>query len=70
MSYWIHEEAEVELGDAASYYAVHATTKIALAFLSEFERVLELLQENQPLGTKKATGMRHYPFRKFPYAVV
>ena len=70
MSYWIHEEAEVELGDAATYYAEHAAIKIAIAFLSEFERVIELLQENQQLGTKKEQGMRSYPFTKFPYSLV
>ena len=47
MSYWIHEEAEVELGDAATFYAEHATIRIAIAFLYEFERVIGLLQENQ-----------------------
>ena len=70
MSYWLHEEAEVELGDAASYYAEHATPRIAVAFLSEFERVIELLQLNQKLGTRKDQGMRSYPFQRFPYSLV
>jgi plasmid stabilization system protein ParE len=70
MSYWIHEEAERELGDAAVYYAERATPKIAIAFLSEFERVIALLQLNQQLGTPKAEGMRSYPFQSFPYTLV
>lgn len=70
MSYWIHEEAEIELGDAAVYYAEHATTKIAIAFLIEFERVIELLQKSQQLGTQKEGGIRSYPFRKFPYSLI
>lgn len=47
MSHWIHPEAEAELGDAAVYYATHASRAIAEAFLAEYERVLELLIENQ-----------------------
>ena len=70
MSYWLHEEAERELGDAAVYYAEHSTPKIAISFLAEFERVIELLQLNQQLGTQKEEGMRRYPFRRFPYSLV
>ena len=70
MSYRLHEEAEAELGDAAVYYAEHATTKIAAAFLAEFERVIELLQLNQQLGTRKEGGVRSYPFQKFPYSLI
>ncbi|MES2228428.1 MAG: type II toxin-antitoxin system RelE/ParE family toxin [Pseudomonadota bacterium] len=70
MSYWLHDEAERELGDAAVYYAEHATPKIAVAFLAEFERVVELLQLNQQLGTRKEEGMRSYPFQRFPYSLV
>ena len=47
MSYWIHPNAEGELGDAAVYYATHASNMIAAAFLAEYERVIELLVENQ-----------------------
>ena len=70
MSYWLHEEAERELGDAAVYYAEHATPKIAISFLAEFERVIELLQLNQQLGMRKEGGMRSYPFQRFPYSLV
>ena len=70
MSYWLHEEAERELGDAAVYYAEQATPKIAISFLAEFERVIELLELSQQLGTQKEEGMRSYPFRRFPYSLV
>lgn len=70
MSWWLHEEAERELGDAAVYYAEHATRKIALAFLAEFERLMNLIEQNQQLGTIKADAMRTYPFQRFPYSVV
>lgn len=70
MSYWLHEEAEAELGNAAVYYAEHASMNIAEAFLEEFERVAALIGTNQQLGTRKEEGMRVYPFRRFPYSLV
>lgn len=70
MSYWIHPEAEAELGDAAVYYATHASRAIAEAFLAEFERVLDLLVENQQRGPHGDDGLRIYHFDRFPYTVV
>ena len=70
MSYWIHPDAEVELGDAAVYYATHASGLIALAFLAEYERVRDLLVENQRRGPHGEGGLRVYHFDRFPYSVV
>lgn len=70
MSQWLHEEAEAELGDAAVYYASHASATIAMAFLAEFERVIQLLEINQQLGARKEDGMRLLPLRRFPYSLV
>ena len=46
MSYSIHPEAEAELGDAAVYYAKHASSFVAAAFLAEYERVRDLHQRH------------------------
>lgn len=70
MSWSIHPEAEAELGDAAVYYATHASQMIALAFLAEFERVRDLLVENQGLGAHGDEDLRVYHFDRFPYTVV
>ena len=70
MSYWIHPNAEGELGDAAVYYATHASNMIAAAFLAEYERVIELLVENQQRGPHGEAGLRVYHFDRFPYTVV
>ena len=70
MSYWIHPDAEVELGDAAVYYATHASRLIASAFLAEFDRVCDLLIENQLRGPHSEDGLRIYHFDRFPYSVV
>lgn len=69
MSYWIHPEAEAELGDAAVYYARQASKMIAIAYLEEFERVVGLLEMNQSLGAIADDGMRTYPFKRFPYSL-
>lgn len=70
MSYWIHPDAEVELGDAAVYYATHASTSIAEAFLVEYERVRDLLIENQQRAPHGDGGLRVYPLDRFPYTVI
>ncbi len=70
MTCWLHEEADSELGDAAAYYAEHASRAIAEAFLDEFARVVALIEANQQIGTPKEAGMRSHPFRRFPYSLV
>jgi plasmid stabilization system protein ParE len=70
LSYWIHPDAEAELGDAAVYYATHASRMIAAAFLAEFERVRDLLVENQRRGPHGEGGMRVYHFDRFPDTIV
>jgi plasmid stabilization system protein ParE len=70
VSHSIHPDAEAELGDAAAYYATHANGMIALAFLAEYERVRDLLVENQQLGPHGEDGLRVYHFDRFPYTVV
>ena len=68
--YWIHPDAEAELGDAAVYYATHASRGIAEAFLAEFESVLELLLENPQRDPHGDRGLRIYHFNRFPYTVI
>ena len=70
MIYELHPEAESELAGATLYYAKEASKGIALAFLAEFERVSELVEANQQLGTRAKAGLRVYPFRRFPYSIV
>lgn len=70
MTFWIHPEAEAELGDAAVYYATHASLAIAQAFIAEFERVRDLLVENPQRGPHADFGFRVYHFDRFPYTVI
>ncbi len=70
MTYWLHPEAEAELGEAADYYARHASLAVAEAFLAEFERVRDLLVENPLRGPQGEYGLRVYHFDRFPYTVI
>ncbi len=70
MSCWVHPDAETELEEAAVYYATHASRSIAEAFLAEFERVRDLLVENQQRGPHGDFGLRIFHFDRFPYTVI
>ena len=70
MSHWLHPAAEAELGDAAVYYAEHASLAIAEAFLAEYERVRDLLVENQQRGPHLNQDLRFYHFDRFPYSLI
>lgn len=70
MSHWLHPDAETELGDAAHYYATNASRSIAEAFLAEYERVRDLIVENQQRGSSVEGGFRIYHFDRFPYTLV
>ena len=50
MTHSIHPDAEAELGDATVYCATHASHAIAEAFLAEYERVRDLIIQNQQRG--------------------
>jgi hypothetical protein len=70
VSHWIHPDAEAELGEAALYYAEHASRPIAEAFLAEFERVRDLLVENPNRGPRADDGLRVCHLDRFPYSVI
>lgn len=70
MTCWLHPDAEAELGDAAVYYAEHASTAIARGFLLEYERVRDLIIENQQLGRLGHLGFRVFNFDRFPYTLI
>ncbi len=68
--YWLHPDAEAELGEAARYYAEHASRAIAEAFLLEYERVRDLLIANPARGSHDEAGLRRYHFDRFPYTLI
>ena len=44
MSYTLHPEAEAELMEAAVYLAEHASSRVAHAYMDEFESVARIVE--------------------------
>ena len=70
MTYSLHPGAEQDIADALDFYTEQAGVLIAQRFLSEFERVVQLLVEHPGIGTPTTKGRRVFPLRVFPYSVV
>ncbi|SRR6266581_6763889 len=66
----VGSDAEQELTDGAVYYAREAkNADLGLAFITEFERALELLCEYPRLGAAWKRR-RRFPLRRFPYSII
>jgi plasmid stabilization system protein ParE len=70
MIVWVSPEADRELTEGALFYAREGSAEVALAFIAEFERVLELLCVHPELGAPWRNGRRRFPVRKFPYSII
>lgn len=66
----VSPEADQELTEGALYYAREGDAEVALAFVAEYERVLELLCMRPELGAPWRNGRRRFPVRKFPYSII
>ena len=70
MKFSIASEAEEELVQGARYYASHANVELGLAFVAEFERLIDLLRAQPALGAPWRGSTRRFPSRRFPYSIV
>jgi plasmid stabilization system protein ParE len=70
VTYSLHPGAEQDIADALDFYREQAGVLIAQRFLSEFERIAQLLVEYPDIGTATSKGRRVFPLRVFPYSVV
>ena len=66
----VSPEADRELTESAVFYAREGGAEIGLAFISEFERALDLLCAHPQLGALWRNGRRRFPLRKFPYSLI
>ncbi|MCB1983097.1 MAG: type II toxin-antitoxin system RelE/ParE family toxin [Rhodoferax sp.] len=66
----IHRLAEQDLRDAAGFYRREAGAGVALRFLAEFERIVDLLVSEPGIGTPTAGGRQAFPLAGFPYSVI
>jgi toxin ParE1/3/4 len=58
-----------ELQLAAKFYAEKGGNELGLAFVTEFQRVANLIALNPMMGSQFRKNRRSYPFRRFPYSV-
>ncbi len=70
MTYSLHPDAEKDVADAIDFYAEQAGITVAERFLTEFERVANLLMRHPGFGTPASRGRRVFPLQVFPYSVV
>ena len=70
MSYSLHRSAEQDLADAFRFYKVEAGRGVAGRFLTEFERVVKILEEFPEIGAPTKDGRRVYPLSGFPYSII
>jgi plasmid stabilization system protein ParE len=62
----IHRDAEADLAAAVRHYKSEAGVGVARRFVSEFERLTRLLEQNSRLGTPGDHGRRCFPLAVFP----
>lgn len=62
-------EADLELTDEAVLYAREGGAELGFAFITEFERALELLCAYPELGAPWR-NRRRFPLRRFPYSII
>jgi plasmid stabilization system protein ParE len=65
----VSREAELELTDAARYYAQSGGEDLGLALIEEFESALRLLCEQPQLGAPWRHS-RRLPLSRFPFSVI
>ena len=70
MKVTLHPAAEVDVAEAAAYYARSGSPAVAARFVAEFKRVAQLLSEFPELGSPRSEGRRGFSMSIFPYTVV
>ena len=66
----IHRGAEEDLTEAFRFYRREGGRGVASRFLTEFERIARLLEEQPGLGTPTNDGRRSFPLNHFPHSII
>jgi plasmid stabilization system protein ParE len=61
VNYVLTPEAEAELAEAVTFYAMHVGLNVARNFLIKFEEKAQLLTEFPGIGTPTTKGRRLFP---------
>ncbi len=70
MSYHLHRKAAEDLSEAARFYRQEGGPALAERFLREFERIVQLLQDQPGIGTPTGDERRSFPLSVFPYSII
>ncbi len=70
MSHVLSTEARQELTEAVRFYRRQASAAVAASFISEFERVAQVLTRFPDIGTPISSKWRMFPLRRFPYSLI
>ena len=62
--------AEADLMEAAAFYEVTGSARVAAKFVTEFRRVANLLLEFPGIGSPRPRGRRGFGLSLFPYSVI
>jgi toxin ParE1/3/4 len=70
VNYVLTPEAEAELAEAVTFYAMHVGLNVARNFLIRFEEKAQLLTEFPGIGTPTTKGRRLFPIGRYPYSML
>jgi plasmid stabilization system protein ParE len=62
--------AQIEFDDAVDYYAEHASTRVAEAFVVDVQHARQRLVERPEIGTPISQRLRIVHLRHFPYSII
>ena len=62
--------AQAEFDDAADYYAEHASTRVAEAFVLDVQHARKRLVERPEIGPAISKRLRILHLRHFPYSII
>jgi len=70
VNYFLTPEAEDELAEAVTFYAVEIGPNMARSFLAKFEEKAQLLTEFPGIGTPTTKGHLLFPIGRYRYSML
>ncbi len=70
MNVVIEPAAQAELNHSKDYYLMHASLKVATAFVADIKLAIERLRSFPQVGAIASKRLRKLPLQKFPYTLI
>ncbi len=64
------KNAQTDFDDAVDYYAEHASTRVAEAFIQDVQHARQRLAERPEIGAAITKRLRILHLRHFPYSII